>query len=343
MTYLSFAGGLVLLMLGGDLLVRGAAGLAARAGVSPLVIALTVVALGTSMPELVISVEAALRGSPDIALGNVVGSNIANILLVLGLPALIHPIACGGQSLGFNTWLMLGASLLLIVLCFLGPLTQGEGLLLVVLLAAYLAWSAREARRHRIEARERASAAAALVREVGETRRLIEHAVEEIVEKDVTPAAMSRLVIGVFIVVGCIGLPIGAHLVVVGGTGIARAFGVPEAAIALSLIAVGTSLPELSTSLMAAWRRQHDLAIGNVVGSNIINILAILGVTSLIAPLPVAANFLHFDLWVMLLAALAIVPTVRARGSITRGKGAIFVLFYAVYLFTVFHYGSGVT
>lgn len=343
MMYLSLAGGLILLLLCGDLLVRGAAGLAARIGISPLVIALTVVALGTSMPELVISVDAALRGSPGIALGNVVGSNIANILLVLGLPTLIYPIACRSQALGLNTGFMLGASLLLIALCFLGPLARGEGLLLVVLLAAYLAWSAWDARRHRIDAREQAAKAAALVRDVTETGQLVEHAVEGIVERDVKPAVMSRLVIGVFILVGCVGLPIGAHLVVEGGAGLARVFGVPEAAIALSLIAIGTSLPELSTSLMAAWRRQHDLAIGNAVGSNIVNILAILGVTSLIAPLPVAANFLHVDLWVMLLAALAIVPTVAARGSITRTKGAIFILSYAIYLFTIFHDGSAVT
>lgn len=336
MTYLSLAAGLLLLLLCGDLLVRGAAGLAARAGVSPLVIALTVVALGTSMPELVISVDAALRGSPDIALGNVVGSNIANILLVLGVPALVYPIACRSQALGLNTGFMLAASGLLIALCFLGPLTRGEGLLLVALLAAYLAWSAWTARRYRIDAREQTAKAEALVRDVKETGRLVEHAVEDIVEKDVKPAVMSRLVIGVFILVGCIGLPVGAHLVVEGGSELARIFGVPDAVIALSLIAAGTSLPELSTSLMAAWRRQYDLAIGNVVGSNIINILAILGVTSLIAPLPVAANFLHFDLWVMLLAALAIVPTVVARGSITRTRGAIFVLSYAIYLFAIF-------
>ncbi|MCE9649446.1 MAG: calcium/sodium antiporter [Parvibaculum sp.] len=336
MTYLSLAGGLLLLLLCGDLLVRGAAGLAARAGISPLVIALTVVALGTSMPELMISVDAALRGSPDIALGNVVGSNIANILLVLGLPALAYPIACRSQALGVNTGFMLAVSGLLIALCFLGPLTRGEGLLLIALLAAYLAWSVRAARGYRLDARERAATTEALVKDVKETGRLIEHAVEEIVEKDVKPATMSRLVIGVFILVGCIGLPIGARLVVEGGTGLARAFDIPEAAIALSLIAIGTSLPELSTSLMAAWRRQHELAIGNVVGSNIINILAILGVSSLIAPLPVAANFLHLDLWVMLLAALAIVPTVAARGSITRTKGAIFVLSYVIYLFAIF-------
>lgn len=341
--YLSALGGFVLLMLCGDLLVRGAVGLAARFGVSSLVIALTVVALGTSMPELVISADAALQGSPDIAIGNVVGSNIANILLVLGLPALVHPISCGGRSLTSNMWIMVGASLLLIALSFFGEFNRGEGLLLVVLLGIYIGWSQVDVRTHRLEARALAAEARAMAIEVKETGKVVEHAVEEMIEKDVPTAAMSSLVIAAFLLVGIVGLPLGAHLVVAGGTAIARAFAVPEATIALSMIAVGTSLPELSTSLMAAWRREYDVAIGNVVGSNIVNILGILGVTALIAPLPVAPNFLRVDLWVMLLAALAIVPTVVARGSIVRWKGAVFVVAYAVYLVVILQRGEGLT
>lgn len=343
MMYLSVLGGFALLMLCGDLLVRGAVGLAARFGVSSLVIALTVVALGTSMPELVISADAALQGSPDIALGNVVGSNIANILLVLGLPALVYPISCRGRALKLNTWIMLAVSVLLIALCFLGPLDRGEGLLLLVLLGIYLGWSQIDARTHRFEARALAAEARAMTLEVKETGKVVEHAIEEVIEEDVPTAAMSQLVIAVFLLVGIVGLPLGAHLVVAGGTAIARAFAVPEATIALSMIAIGTSLPELSTSLMAAWRREHDVAIGNVVGSNIVNILGILGVTALIAPLPVAPNFLRLDLWVMLLAALAIVPTVMARGSIVRWKGAVFVVAYAVYLIAILQHGRGLT
>lgn len=313
MMYASLAAGLVVLLLCGDLLVRGAAGLAERAGLSPLVIALTVVALGTSMPELVVSVSAALQGSPDIALGNVVGSNIANILLVLGVPAMLYPIACSHHALRLNTAFMLAASGMLIVFCLVGPLTRGEGQLLLVALAGYLVWSARDAKRHPADAIEQTT----------ETITKVEH--------------MPRLTIAGFILVGCIGLPIGAHLVVEGGTTMARSFGVSDAVIALTLIAVGTSLPELATSLMAAIRKRHDVAIGNVIGSNIINILAILGVTSLIMPLPVAPNFLRLDLWVMLLAAFAIVPTVLARGSITRTKGAVFVAAYIAYVYAIFH------
>tara|TARA_R110000868_G_scaffold163559_2_gene395804 strand:- start:5727 stop:6683 length:957 start_codon:yes stop_codon:yes gene_type:complete len=310
--YFSLAAGLLVLTLCGDLLVRGAAGLAERAGLSPLIIALTVVSLGTSMPELFISVSAALRGSPDIALGNVVGSNIANILLVLGIPAMLYPIACSHHALRLNTGFMLAASGLLIVFCLVGPLTRGEGEFLLVALVAYLAWSAWDAKRYPADA----------IVQTAETITLVKH--------------MPRATIAGFILVGCIGLPVGAHFVVEGGTLMARSFGVSEAVIALTLIAVGTSLPELATSLMAAIRRKHDVAIGNVIGSNIINILAILGVTSLIMPLPVAPNFLQLDLWVMLLAAFAIVPTVIARGTISRSMGAFFVVAYIAYVYAIF-------
>ncbi|MDO8288737.1 MAG: calcium/sodium antiporter [Parvibaculum sp.] len=327
--YLSLAFGLVLLMLAGDLLVRGAAGLAARAGLSPLIIALTVVAIGTSMPELVISVSAALQGSPDIAIGNVVGSNIANILLILGLPALIYPIVCNARGLRRNTVVMLGTSLLLIALCFLGPLAFTEGLILIGLLVAYLFWSAWEAQRHPED----------VTAQTKKAEELMEEADHKLSPAG-TPVHMAKSHIIAFILVGCIGLPVGAHLVVEGGTEIARFFGVPDAVIALSLIAIGTSLPELATSLMAAFRHRYDLAIGNVVGSNIVNILGILGINALIMPLPVAANFLHFDLWVMLAAALVIMAIIGTHGTITRSKGVMFITAYGAYLYFIFHSGK---
>lgn len=329
MMYLLLGVGLMLLMGSGELLVRGATGLAARAGISPLIIALTVVALGTSMPELVISISATLQGSPDIAIGNVVGSNIANILLVLGLPAIIYPIVCRSKGLRLNTGIMLATTVLLIIFCAIGPLTRNEGLAFLTLLAAYLAWSAWEARKHTIDSRAHAIRAVELVQDVSEAEQFIKEELKK-------PAVTSRMVITAFIAIGCIGLPIGAQMVILGGTDLARVLGVPEAVIALSLIALGTSLPELATSLMAAARQRHDLAIGNAIGSNIINILMTLGVTALIKPIPIAENFLRIDLWVMLIAALAIVPTVAARGSITRAKGMVFVLTYAIYMFVIF-------
>lgn len=327
--YMSLALGLVLLLVAGDLLVRGAAGLAARAGLSPLIIALTIVAIGTSMPELVISVGAALRGSPDIAIGNVVGSNIANILLVLGLPAIIYPIVCNTAGLRLNTSIMIAATLLLIVFCMLGPLTRVEGVLLAGLLVCYLAWSAFDARKHPEDLEARKERAEELMDEA-----------EHKLDATGAPVHMPKKNIFAFILVGCIGLPIGAHLVVEGGTELARLFGVPDAVIALSLIAIGTSLPELATSLMAAFRKRHDLAIGNVIGSNIVNILGILGITALVLPLPVAPNFLSFDLWVMLGAALIIVPVIWKRGTISRGTGAFFVLAYGAYMFAIFNAGK---
>lgn len=327
--YLSLALGLFLLLLAGDLLVRGAAGLAARAGLSPLIIALTVVAIGTSMPELFISVSAALRGSPDIAIGNVVGSNIANILLVLGLPAIIYPIACQAHGLRINTYFMLTASIVLIVICILGPIARIEGTVLIGLLAAYLLWSAWESRTHPEDTEAQTAKAEKLMDEA-----------DHKLDAEGRPIHMAKTYIVAFILVGCIGLPIGAHLVVEGGTELARLFNVPDSVIALSLIAVGTSLPELATSVMASIRRRYDMAIGNVIGSNIINILGILGITSLIMPLPIAPNFLQFDLWVMLLAAFFIVPTIWARGSITRLMGAFYVSAYAAYLFAIFHAGK---
>ncbi|MBI1261131.1 MAG: calcium/sodium antiporter [Rhizobiales bacterium] len=333
--YVWLISGFVLLVFCGDLLVRGAVSLAARLGVSSLVISLTIVALGTSMPELMIATDAALIGSPDIAIGNVVGSNIANILLVLGLPALIYPLACNQPSLRGNALMMIGASVILIVLAFIGPITRGEGFLLLVLTAIYFIWSREDVQKNKLEARTRAAEARAMALEVTKDETRLEERAEDVLHKDIPSTSVSWLVIGGYILIGCIGLPIGAHLVVIGGTDIARAFAVPESVIALSLIAVGTSLPEISTSLVAAWRREEGVAIGNVIGSNILNILAILGVASFVAPITVAPEFLHVDLWVMLITSLAILPIIMSKGSITRLNGAIFVLAYVAYLYAI--------
>lgn len=335
--YVWLLSGFVLLVFCGDLLVRGAVSLAARIGVSSLVISLTIVALGTSMPELMIATDAALIGSPDIAMGNVVGSNIANILLVLGLPALLYPLACNQRALRGNAIMMIGASVILIVLAFIGPIARGEGFLLLVLTALYFIWSREDVQKDKLEARARAAEARALERELVEDETRLEETAEKALRKDLPTTSLSWLLIGAYIVIGIIGLPIGAHLVVIGGTDLARAFAVPESVIALSLIAVGTSLPEISTSLVAAWRREEGVAIGNVIGSNILNILAILGVAAFVAPITVSPEFLQVDLWVMLITSLAILPVILAKGSITRLYGAIFVLAYIAYLYAILH------
>lgn len=296
--------GLVLLVLGGDRLVRGAVGLALRLGISPLVVGLTVVAFGTSAPEMIVSISAALRGSTDIALGNVVGSNIANVLVILGVSALVAPIVTRGHDLRESWLMMIGASVLLIVLAFMGPIGMVQGVLLLVVLAATI-W-----------------------------RQLATGAAEaEVAGRDAAAAGWGPILLALGI--GLVALPVGAQMLVKGAVDIARNFGISEAVIGLTLVAIGTSLPELAASVAAAMRGRSDLALGNVVGSNIFNILSILGVTALIAPLPVPAQMLRLDLWVMLAASLVLWPFLFRLRPIGRGVGAALVAAYAAYVWVL--------
>ena len=320
--FLLLAGGLLILIVCGDFLVQGASALAARYGLSPLLIALTIVAFGTSAPELLVSVQAALKGAPGIALGNVVGSNIANILLILGLPALIAPIACAGRAVPHNMLIMMAASVLLIVLCFTGPIAFWQGILLVSLLAAYLVYSGWDARKNPYNA----------AAEAGPSTHDLPHG-------DIEPQNLSRRLIAIKIIFGIAGLPLGAKLVVNGGVDIAETFGVSDAVIGLSLIAVGTSLPELATSVMAVFRRNDDVVVGNIIGSNIMNILAILGITAIIAPISVAPDFLTFHLWVMLGAAVLLLPIAMTGRKVGRGAGIVFLVAYGAYLYAMFAFG----
>lgn len=310
---MAFAG-LAILIVAGDLLVRGAVSLAGRLGVSPLVISLTVVAFGTSAPELVVGVQAALADVPTLALGNVVGSNIANVFLVLGLPALIFPIMCSAHDLKFNLIHMLVATALFIGLAFLGPFGLWQGLLFVGLLTAFLVQSGMRAR-------------------VGNT-----YAPEELADIEGMPEKpYSYTVATVMLVLGLGGLALGADLLVDGATVIARRFGVPEEVIGLTLVAVGTSLPELVTAIMAAIHKHGDVAIGNVIGSNIFNIYGILGITALIRPVPVPPAMLSLDLWVMAAGALVMIPFVLRRGAVTAPYG---LLFFAAYVFYMWVLGT---
>jgi len=314
MMYLMLAGGLIILLLCGDLLVRGAVATAMRLGIPPVIVGLTVVAFGTSAPELFVSVKAALSGAPGIALGNVVGSNIANLLLVLGLPAIIYPIHCDCHSIRTNLWIMVGATVLLVALSFLGTIGFWQGLVFFAMILAYLSYSVWNAQQH------------------PEDSAMDESSVEEEVGK----IPQKTWVIALMLIAGVIGLPLGANFIVEGGTEIAHRFGVSDALIGLSIIAIGTSLPELATTMMAAVRKQSDVAIGNVIGSNIFNICSILGITAMVAPLPVPDTFLTFDLWVMLIATLGIVPVVMAGETITRFAGAAFVVAYICFLGVAF-------
>ncbi len=314
MTYLMVAGGLVLLLLGGDVLVRGAVSLARCWNVSPLVIGVTIVALGTSAPELVVCVDAALSGAPELAIGNVVGSNIANVLLVLGLPAAIYPFVTDGGPVRRDTLLMVLASVLFIVFAWQGEIGTVQGVIMVAGLACFLGYSYHMARRGG---------------SAGEAGMA-----DELDELSGRPGHLWRA-IG-FVVGGLVGLVLGAHWLVDGAMEIALAAGISQAVIGLTLLAIGTSLPELATSVVAALRHHADVAIGNVVGSNLFNILGIMGVTAIVHPVPVPAAFLGFDLWLMLGAAVFLLLLVCSGRSLNRLAGAVLSLAYVGYIAALF-------
>jgi cation:H+ antiporter len=290
--------GLVALLAGGDLLVRGAVGVARRFGVSPLVIGLTLVGFGTSAPELVTSLSAALAGAPAIALGNVVGSNIANILLILGVAALIRPVAAQMAGLSREAAWVGGSALALAALAVSGQISTWSGVCLIGFLGFYL-W--------------------------GAFRSSSVPSDDLSIPTDPLPKAATLLVIGLAFTIG------GAIALVDGATGIARAYGVPEAVIGLTLVAVGTSLPELATTVMAARRGQSDVALGNILGSGIFNILGILGTTALVAPLPVDASLLP-DIGVMLASTALLIGLLFWKKCIGRKSGGMFLLLYAGYM-----------
>jgi cation:H+ antiporter len=322
MSYFMVIGGLAMLLGGGDLLVRGAINLAKRLQVSPLVIALTVVAFGTSAPELMVSLDAALSGVPQIAIGNVVGSNVANVFLVLGLPALIFPIISSEPSIKRDGLIMVLVSALFVLLCFTGSLKAWQGAIMVVLLAIYLVWSYVGSRDNGPQSAE------ALVGEL------------EGLEGGNLTAKASVL----FVVLGIVGLAVGSHFLVEGAVQVAKAAGVPEATIGLTLVALGTSLPELATAMVAALRRHGDVALGNVIGSNLFNILGIMGITAMVVPVPVPASFLQFDLWVMLIAAAVVGGfLLHPSGAIRRPAGIVLCVAYGAYIWSLLSGVSGLS
>lgn len=315
MMYLSLVSGLVLLLASGDLLVRGAARLAMNMGVAPLMIGLTVVAFGTSAPELVISVRAATEGATGIAIGNVVGSNIANILLVLGVPAIIYPIRLADPTVTRNTVLMLGATAVFVLMCFYGPFDVIDGVILLALLGLFLVYTGWQARRDPTFAWAE------------EAEELAGSAEEE---------GRQQWRVTAFIVAGVIGLPIAAELTINGATDIARTFAIPDTTIALTAIAIGTSLPELATTLVCAFRRVVDMGVGNVLGSNIFNLFGVLGAAAVFAEIPVPPEILSFNLWVMVACALIVAPFALAHASLGRIWGAVFLASYGAFLYFVF-------
>ncbi|UWQ80160.1 calcium/sodium antiporter [Leisingera sp. S132] len=321
MPWLYSALGLVILLLAGDALVRGAVNLSLRLGVPALIVSLTIVAFGTSAPELLIAISAVHEGADGIAMGNVVGSNTANILLVLGIPALMRALHTSECSTRRNYVFMLGASVLFIGLAFSGTFTFWSGLILLAALAGVLGVAFRDARNHRRNGNGNGNGCAA------------DTDLEEIEEAD---PDLPYWRVGVYLLLGLIGLPLGADLLVDNATVIARLYGVSEPVIGLTLVAIGTSLPELATTVMAALRRQADVALGNVIGSNMFNLLAIIGIATFIGPISVDPEFLQFDLWVMLAASLLLIPFVFFKQDITRIWGVILTALYLAYLFVLF-------
>jgi len=303
--------GLVLLLSGAELLVRGAARLAARFGISPLVIGLTVVAFGTSAPELAVSVQSGLSGQTDIAVGNIVGSNIFHVLVVLGLSALIAPLVVQQQLVRFDVPLVIGVSVLFWVMALDGRIGLFDGLLLTVGIVAYTDFAIRQSRRESPEVQA-----------------------EYAQEFDGGASAwIERLPVQiVFIAAGLALLVLGATWLVDSAIAIAHALGVSEIVIGLTIVAAGTSL--LATSVVAALRGERDIAVGNVIGSSLFNLLAIAGIAALVTPggLDVAAALVRFDLPVMIAVALACLPIFATGHRIARWEGALFLGYYAVYV-----------
>lgn len=303
---------LVIMIAAADFLVKGASAAALKIHLSPMVVGLTIVAFGTSAPELFISVNSALTGSPDIALGNVVGSNICNLGLVLGAAALINPIVIKSSSLKVDWPMALGSVILLYVFILDGSINALESLIFLAILTTYIYLTIKKSRKDTL-------AQKAIKEEVG------------LPEK-----GGSRLVVDILlIVVGCSGLYFGSDWFVGSAKELARNFGMSERVIGLTMVAVGTSLPELVTSIMAAIKKHTDLALGNLIGSNIFNVLAILGITGVIHHIDVSRE-LHVDIYWTLGITLILLPIMLTHKAINRFEGALLLGIYGYYVFSVF-------
>ena len=304
------AAGLVLLAIGGELLVRGSVGMATRLGISPLLAGLTIVGFGTSTPELATSIQAAMAGSPGIAVGNVIGSNIANILFILGVSALILPLSVNPASFKRDSIALGGSALLCTGAVLTGVIGPVIGIILIACLVGYLYWAYKtesaapcpEGARHEAEAAE--------------------HPV---------PATTAPILLIGMIIAGLAAAIFGAGWLVDGAVVLASAAGLSEAVIGLTVVAVGTSLPELIACVIAVLRKHEDVALGNIVGSNIYNILGILGITAMVKPITIPEEIARFDVWVMLAVTALLLVQLRSGWRLSRAEGALLVLIYAAY------------
>jgi len=305
--------GLIVLIVGGDYLVRGSSSIALRLHLSPLVVGLTIVAFGTSAPELLISVQSALKGSPDIAMGNVVGSNICNLALVLGLTAVINPVKVQPNSIRFDWPMTMGASILLFLVIREGILDALEGIIFLVAISIYLFLIIRQSR---IDVKSQKKS--------------------ETQEEDIPDAPSRQIWKDIFFIgLGCVALYYGSEWFVSSAKDLALSLGIEERVVGLTVVALGTSLPELVTAAVASFKGETDLALGNLMGSNIFNILSILGITAIIKPIYVHEVILNKDIVWMLMITLIILPLMVVRREVGRADGIVLLIVYTIYVYTV--------
>jgi cation:H+ antiporter len=312
-TFILFLGGLVILILGADLLLRGATRLAAAFGISPLAIGLTIVAIGTASPEIAVSLQAALSGQGDLTLGNVLGSNIFNILFILGMTAMVAPIVIAEQLIRMDAPIMLAASLLVLALALDGSLGLLDSFILLFCLIVYTIFALRQSRAESLKVQNEYAA--------------------EFAQKQ--PRTTKNTLMNTFLILlGLSLLAIGSRWLVDSAVAIARTFRVSELIIGLTIVAVGTSLPEVTTSVIAALKKESDIAVGNAVGSNIFNLLGVLGSGALLSPggIPVAANILRFDFLVMIFVAMVSLPIFYIDNRISRVEGGLLLAYYIFYM-----------
>lgn len=297
--------GFVLLMVGAEYAVRGAVAIANRLHIPSLIIGLTIVAFGTSVPEFVVSIKSALAGNPGIAVGNVIGSNIANVLLVLGASAVIYPISCDGKAFYRDFSFLFVVTLVFAFFVVNGRLIHWNGWVLLAFLGAFLVYNYMGTQKN------------------------------EEAEDDIPSQLVNSgwWVIGGAFVGGLVAITYGSDFLVDGAVNLARAFGVSEEIIGLTIIAVGTSMPEMATSCVAAFRHQNGIALGNVVGSNIWNIVFVMGATSSITDVKVADQFVLFDIWMMMFASFMLLPIMMFKNKINRGEGIFMLLCFAAYIY----------
>lgn len=301
--------GLILLFAGGEVLLKASIAIAGKLGLSALLVSMVVIGFGTSTPELIVCLSAAFKGSTPIAFGSIVGSNIANVLLILGIAAVVTPMICKKPEIRRDAWAVLAACTLLAGLSFLGTLERWMGLVMVALLISYMGYSYRQEK----EKNKIKPFPAGIEKEVG-TQKL----------------GWVQTIILTIASLGC--LAAGAWFLVEGASAIAARMGVPESVIGLTLVAVGSSLPELTMAILAAARKNTDVIMGNILGSNLFNTLGILGLTALAVPLPFPPHIAHFDIWVMLAVMVVLIPVTRTGHKISRFEGAFFLSVYSGYV-----------